>query len=470
MPPKMLGRTLLPSLLALAVGSWLIAGCTSGMVTSNSTTGNSTGPTGASFVVGTDAPMAAVTSFAVQLSAINAYTSTDCSGTGVSLISAQTVDFARYNGLQSLIDMNDVQAGTYNCVSITLGTATLGYLDTTNPEPTITTEAATLSTTSLTYPLASPMIVAQNGAPVGLHMDFDLRKSIQVDSNNQITGDVTPTFTVKAVNNSDPGAYIDEFIAAVTGTPTTDSFTVQGPHGRTFTINVNGQTEWDGGASLSTLNSSSIVEISGSLDRADATIDADEVGLISDKGFYAAGQVTYVNPSSGPANSFDLYVRGTLPTGTGVTDGNIATVDLSGSEKYSIYWMHGPLAQFLFNPSGLLAGQHVAVGGPATGATSGSSLSVTRVMLRDWGFNGTVVPGSENDGNGTFQMQVTGFAGVLIPEKVTVYIAGNCQFRDGWTGISDVTDNANVRVVGLLLKDPTSGDPVIVGHYVDDMN
>lgn len=477
MPPKMLGRIYLPSILALAVGSLLIAGCTSGMVTTGSTTSNTSGPTGASFVVGTDAPMAAVTSFAAQLSTINAYTSNDCTGTGVSLISAQTVDFARYNGLQSLIDMNDVTAGTYNCVSITLAGATIGYLDTSSgAAPTITTESATLSNgatwpVTVNYPLASPMVVATDAAPVGLHMDFDLGKTIQVDSNGNITGTVTPTFNVKAVNNSDPGAYIDEFISAVTGVDANaNSFTVQGPHGRTFTINVTGQTEWDGNASLSTLNTSSIVEISGTLDRADATIDADEVGLISDSGFYAGGQVTYVNPSSGPATSLDLYVRGTLPTGTGVTDGTIATVDLTGNEKYSIYWMHGPLAQFLFNPSGLLAGQHVAVGGPASGASDASSLSVTRLILRDWGFNGTVVPGSEQDGNGTFQMQVTGFAGVLIPETVTVYIAGNCQFRDGFTGMGSLTDNAKVRVVGLLLKDPTSGDPIIVGHYVDDMD
>lgn len=386
-------------------------------------------------------------------------------------MSAQTVDFARYNGLQSLIDMNDVAAGTYNCVSISLGSATIGYLDTSSAEPKITTENATLSTNSLTYPLTSPMVVATAGAPVGIHMDFNLRKSIQVDANGQITGAVTPTFTVKAVNNSDQGAYIDEFIASVVSTnATANTFTIQGPHGRQFTVNVDGQTEWDGGASLSGLNASSIVLISGTLDRADATINADEVALLSDTGFYAAGLVTYVNPSTGPANSFDLYVRGTLPANTGVSDGNIATVDLSGSEKFSIYWRHGPLAQFLFNPSALLPGQHVAVGGPATGAANGSAVTVKRVMLRAWGFNGTVVPGSENDGNGTFQMQVNGFAGVLIPQKVTVYIAGNCDFRDGFTGISSVTDNASVRVVGLLLKDPTSGNPILVGHYIDSLN
>jgi hypothetical protein len=464
------GRIFLPSLLAMTVGSLLVVGC-SGVTTNSSTSNDSATSTGASFVVGTDAPMASVTSFSVVVSSVEAFTTNDCSGTGVSLVSGTpTVDFARFNGLQTLLDMNDVAVGTYNCVSISLGAATLGYLDTSGGgAPVITTEPATLPSGALTYPLSTPMVVATAGAPVGLHMDFDLRKSIAVDSNGNITGDVNPTFNVKAVNNQDPGAYIDEFDAAVLGT-SGQSFTIQGPHGRQFTVNVSGSTEWDGGASLSSLTSSSIVQVSGFLDRADATIDADEVAVLSDNGFYAAGQLTYVTPSSGPATSFDLYVRGTLPASTGVADGDIATINLSGSEKYSIYWMHGPLAQFLFNPSGLLPGQHIAVGGPATGAASPSNVTVKRVMLRDWGFNGTVVAGSENSTNGTFQMQVNGFAGVLIPQTVTVYLADNCAFRDGWTGFSNITDGANVRVVGLLLKDPTSGNTVLVGHYVDDLD
>ena len=467
---EMHNRKVLSSLLALTVGSSLIAGCSGG--SSLNTNSNSTSPTGASFVIGTDAPMASVVSFSVQVESVDAFTSGDCSGTSVSLVSGTpTVDFARFNGLQTLLDMNDVQAGTYNCVQVTLGAATIGYLDTTAGEPTIQTETATLSTNTVTATLTNPMVVAQNGSPVGIHLDFDLHKSIQVDSNGNITPDVIPTFNIKAVNNSDPGAYIDEFDAAVlTADPNTNSFTIQGPHGRQFTVNVNGQTEWDGSATLSGLNSNSIVQVSGFLDRADATIDADEVAVLSDSGFYASGQVSYVNPSSGPANSFDLYVRGTLPANTGVSDGNIATVDLSGNERYSIYWMHGPLAQFLFNRSALLPGQHVAVGGPATGAANASAVTVNRVVLRNWGFNGTVVPGSENAGNDTFQMKVNGFAGVLIPETVTVYITNDTVFRDGYSGMVDVMDNDKVRVVGLLLKDPVSGNAVIVGHYVDDMD
>ena len=459
------GRHTLPSLIALTAATLLAAGCGSSYTSSTST--NSQTVTGSSFVVGTDAPMASVISFSVQVS----ISATDQNGNTVQLTSGSPeVDFARFNGLQTLIDMNDVPVGTYSNVSITLSNGTIGYLDTSTTEPTVQTMTANISPGMVNYTLSNPMVVTQDGAPVGLHMDFDLRKSIGV-TGGQINGDVSPTFTVNGVNNNDKGAYIDEFDAAVvTPNSGTQSFTIQGPHGRQFTVNVSGQTEWDGGDTFSDLTSSSIVQISGTLDRADATIDADEIAILSQNGFYAAGQVTYVNPSSGLASSFDLYVRGLLPTTTGLKLGQLATIDLSGNEKYSIYWMHGPFAQFLFNQSGLLPGQHIAVGGPASGATNASGVTVNRVTLRHWGFNGTVVPGSVNTGNDSFQMQVNGFAGLLVPQTVTVYIADNCEFRDGFTQLSDVSSATNVRVVGLLLKNPVNGNTVLVGHYVDDLD
>jgi hypothetical protein len=464
------GRVLLPSIPALAACA-ILAGCGGGSASNSATTSTNT-QTGSSFVVGTDAPMASVTSFAIQVMDI---TATDTNGNVVHLVSGQpTVDFARYNGLQTLIDMNDVQAGSYSNITITLANPSLGYLDTSaGGAPTIQTVTPTLTTTTINETLANPLVVAHTGAPVGLRIDFDLRKSIAVDASGQIVqpATVTPTFNVKAVNNSDPGAYIDEFDAAVVSVNTgAQSFVIQGPHGRQFTVNVNGQTEWDGNATIGDLSSNTIVQISGDLDRADATIDADEVAIISQNGFYAAGQVTYVTPASGAASSFDLYVRGTLPANTGVSLGQIATVNLTGNELFSIYWMHGPLAQFLFNPSTLLAGQHIAVGGPASGVSGETVTNMKRVVLRNWGFNGTVVPGSENASNDTFQITVNGFAGVLIPQTVTVYITGKTVFRNGLNGLSDITDNDKVRVVGLLLKDPTSGNSVIVGHYVDDLN
>ena len=175
------GRHVLPSLVALTAATLLAAGCGSYTPSANT---NSQTVTGSSFVVGTDAPMASVVSFSVQVSV----SATDGNGNTVQLTSGSpVVDFARFNGLQTLIDMNEVPVGTYSNVSITLSNGTIGYLDTSTTEPTIKTMPANISPTSVTYSLKNPMTVAQSGAPVGLHMDFNLRKSIVVSS-GQITG------------------------------------------------------------------------------------------------------------------------------------------------------------------------------------------------------------------------------------------------------------------------------------------
>jgi hypothetical protein len=461
---------ILPFALALLAAAVLAAtGCSSGGV-NHSVPVTPTVVTGPAFVTGTDDPMASVVSFAVQIQSVDAI---DANGNGHSLISGSpTVDFARFNGLQTLLDMNDVPVGTYTSVQITLGAGTLGYLSVPGSgAPTVVTEAAVLSTSTISVNLTNPLIITQAGAPSGLRMDFDLRKSVQVDSNGNITGDVTPTFNVTSVANTDPGGYIDCFDAAVVSVSSGgQSFVVQGPHGENFTVNVGGQTEWENNESISDLTTSSIVTISGTLDKADQTIDADDVGILSQSGFFAGGQITYVTPSSGPATSFDLYVRGLLPTTTGLTLGDLATVDLSGNENYFIYWFHNPLTHFVFNQSLLLPGQHVSVGGPASGAANANDVTVKRVVLRHWGYNSTVVANSVNAGEGTFQIQINGFAGVLIPQTVTVYTAPGTKWRNGLSSITSVTGGANVRVVGLLIKDPTSGNTCLLAHYVDTLD
>ena len=449
----------------LTAAAMLATGCGGGGSIGSTTTSPST-QTGPSFVIGTDAPVPNVVSFTVQIESVEAL---DSSGNSVSLVSGTpTVDFARFNGLQTLLDMNDVPAGTYDSVTVTLGAATIGYLNqTAGSAPTVQTETANLTTSTINVTLAHPMVIANGSAPAGLRMDFDLSKSI-TETNGQVSQNVTPTFKVDGVTNSDPGAYIDEFVAGVVSAGT-QSFVIQGPHGRQFTVNVNGQTEWDNNESISDLSTSSIVQISGTLDRADGTIDADEVAILSQDGFYAGGLITSVLPASGAASSFDLYVRGLLPTTTGLTLGQIAQVNLSGNEKYFIYWMHNPMTQFLFNQSQLLAGQHVSVGGPASGAANPQAVTCKRVVLRNWGYNGTVVANSIDATKGTFQMQVDGFAGLLIPQTITVYAPDAVGFRLGYAAISDLSGGDKVRAVGLLLNDPTAGT-VLLAHYVDDLN
>jgi hypothetical protein len=95
---------------------------------------------------------------------------------------------------------------------------------------------------------------------------------------------------------------------------------------------------------------------------------------------------------------------------------------------------------------------------------------VDRVTLRNWGFNGAIVAGSQNSSQGTFQMQVKGFAGLLIPQTVNVYLGDACDFRYGMQAFSDLTDGASIRVVGLLLKNPANGQLVLVARHIDGID
>jgi len=471
MSPDTRKKLLKLALLPLSAALIATAGCGSSMVASNGTTqsGTSTG-TGPAFLVGTDAPLASVVSLQVQLESVEL---TDMSGNTVNLLSGPTtVDFARYNGLQGLVDMNDVPAGTYTGVTIQFGTATIGYLNTAATPPSITSETATLTTSTVDITLNHALTISSKssgGAPVGLRMDFDLAQSVQV-SGGAITGTVNPTFDVTTVARTDQGAHIDEFIGAVTTPPTSataGSFVITGPHGEPFTINVSNSTEWDGGATEASLNSNSIVAVSGQFDPADQTLDADEVALISDKGFYAGGLITYVTPSSGAASSFDFYVRGVLPDNTAVGLGEIAQVNLTGSKTYGIYWMHNAFTNLLFSSSALAPGQEITVGRQASDETGVNALTVDRIHLHHWGYNGTIVAGSLIPGRGAFQMTVNGFAGVLIPSTITVYLGPNADFRYGLSAFADLSNGAQVRVVGLLLKNSTNGQLVLLARHID---
>jgi len=462
---KLLKLALLPLSAALIAA----AGCTSSTMATGTQTNASSGP---AFLIGTDAPLASVVSFQVQLQSVELM---DASGNTVNLLSSPTtVDFARYNGLQGLVDMNAVTAGTYTGVAIQLGTATIGYLNTTTTPPGITTEAATLTTSTVNIALNHPLTItskAAGGVPVGLRMDFDLASSIQT-SGGAITGTVDPTFDVTTVARTDQGAHIDEFIGAVTTPPssaTASSFVITGPHGEPFTINVSSSTEWDGGATEASLNTNSIVSVAGQFDPADQTLDADEVAMISDKGFYAGGLITYVTPSSGAASSLDFYVRSLLPDSTAVQLGDIAQINLTGNETYGIYWMHNAFTQLFFNSSALTPGQEIMVGGQASAETNLNALTVDRIHLHAWGYNGTIVAGSEKPGQGTFQMQVKGFAGVVVPSTITVYLGPACDFRYGLGAFTGLADGASVRVVGLLLKNPANGQLVLLARHIDGL-
>jgi hypothetical protein len=323
----------------------------------------------------------------------------------------------------------------------------------------------TLTASSVQLDLATPLVVS-TGNIVGLSFEFNLRKSIAVDATGQITGAVTPVLNLKTITPSDADAFIDDFVAGVVSV-NGNSFVIQGPHGHQFAVNVNAQTEWENNESINDLSSSSIIELSGTLDRLTATFLADSVGILSQDHFYAGGLVTFEEAQTGTATDFDLYVRSVLPSGTGFASGQISTINLTGSEVFYIYWMHNSFTNMFFNAALLTPGQHVAIGGPFTNGT----VTVKRLVLLHEGHTGTLVANSTNVGAHTFQFHSNGLAGVLFNGPITVYVTPFTRFGGGLTQLSDLTSNPSnpLRVVGLVLKDPVSGQPVFVARSVVEL-
>src|SRR6202451_2344363 len=396
-----------------------VAGCSSGSGSAPSSSSSTPAQSGSVYVLGTDAPLPSVVSFAVNIQSI---TLSDGSATPVSILNgAQTVDFARFNGLSTLLDFNSIPTGTYTTATVTLGSATLGYLNTkSGAAPTIASMPATLTQSVVTINLASPFVV-NSGDMDALRFDFDLQQSIQVNANGQITGQVTPTLDLKALGASDPENYIDEFDAGVVSIDaSSDSFIIQGPHGRQYTVQLSSSSEFENNETIANLTTSSIVQVSGSFAPNSQTISADCVGILSQDGYWAAGLVTNVTPAQGAANGFNLYVRAELPADTGLTLGQIANINLNGSEKYFIYKMHTPLTTFFFYSSLVVPGQHNSIGGPASGATNSQMVTAHRIVLRHEGHAGEWVVGSTNTGNGTFQFNSNGLAGGFFNCPLTV--------------------------------------------------
>lgn len=444
----------------------------------SSSTPPPTPQSGAVFVTGTDAPLPSVVSFQVDITGLSVSDGTQSQSV---LTNAQTVDFARLNGLHTLLDINTIPAGTYTQVTVTLANPKIDYLNAPSPQTVPPTRPAisSLDSTSGSSPqlsltqsqviinLTSPLVVSE-GDIIGLKFEFDIRKSVAVDTNGQITGPITPTLNLKAITPDDADAYIDEFDAGVVSANVAgNSFVVQGPHGHQFTVNVNGQTEWENDESISDLSTNSIVEISGTLDRTSAAILADSVAIVSQDKFWAGGLVTFVEPQTGAATDFDLYVRNVLPSGTGFASGQISTVDLTGEEKYFIHWWHNRFGSFLFNSSMMIPGQHVSIAGPF----NNGQVTVKRVVLRHYGHSGSLVVGQTDTSAGTFQFNSNGLAGVLFNGPVTVQVTPFTRYRGGLNGIGDLTGNVSLplRIVGLVLKNPTTGQPIVLAHSVEEM-
>jgi hypothetical protein len=422
------------------------------------------------FSIGTDAPLPSVVSCEVTVTGVTVFNGT----TNVSVLNTpQVVDFAQLSGLHQLLDLSAVPPGTYTSATITLSAPVIGFIDTSASPPVINTINGTLMQNSATSTFAQPFVL-MDGDLVGLRMDFDLRQSLQTDGTGQVTGVVNPTFNMKLLDANDANVSIDDFHGGVVGVTGANTFTMQGPAGRQWNVTVSDTTIMDDPAyPVSSFTTNTIVEVSGQLDPVTHDIDASEIEVLSNDGFYLGGLFTSIRPPSGPATQADLYVRVELPDIAGITNGQIYTLNLDGSEQYRIAHADPAITALIFNNTALAAGQRVGIGGKLVTTNGVADLTVHRVVLKRQGQGGTWVPGSTvitSNNAGSFQFTDNWTAGVLLPEPLTIITTNNTNFV-GLSGLSALTGSApiSIRVVGLVLINPATSQPVMVARRVEEL-
>jgi hypothetical protein len=447
---------LLSVLLALIALTFTACGGGSSTPSSGNGSGDAQGQV---FVTGEDAPVTSVVSFYIT---INSITLNNSSSTVTVLSQPTTVDFGRLIGLRSLLGFNTVTPGTYTSATFTLANPVIYAVDMTTTPPSIDPINGTLtnSTVTVAFPTGAPLTVGSNGL-AGLHMDFNLRQSLAVDGNGQITGSVNPSIDVMAVSASAELGEITEFTGSVLST-SANGFTLQGPYGFQEVIDVNSQTLFNGTYTLASLPMNAIACVEGVV-QADGSILASDVEIITTDQAFISGRILAISP--GPVVT--MFVGEELPNlSPNIPVDTVYTVDLSAVTEYDVCFFDNWFTQQLFNGSTLVVGQRIFVGGVEQSGT----FTPNMVSLRRQGVIGTLVENSVSiiGGNvGSFQMQNDLLMSYSAGGPFTVNTGAGTIFENinGLTGLQGA-GAANLVARGLVFKDLNTGKPVVWAHRV----
>jgi len=458
---RFLGITLLLAL------SMLGASCGAGSNSSSTLSSQSS----AVFVTGEDAPLASVVGFDVT---INSITLTGNNGSPQVLSTPTTVDFARLLGLRSPLAFNTVPADTYNSATFSLSNPVISYVDMSTAPPTLstinatfspTTSSATQTTVTVNFP--SPMVVGANGL-AGLRMEFDIRQSVAVDGNGQVTGMVNPTIYASAVQAGDSNGQVTDLTGGLVSVNAAgNSFVIQGPYGHQLTVYVNSSTQFNSGWNINNLAAPAFIGVQGSF-QADGSLMASNVEVIATSQAFLSGRVLAVNPTSGPVQQITLWVGETSADLVSDVD-TVQTINVGAVTQYDICFFDNLFTNAFFSDSTVIVGQRIFIGG----SYSSNVFTPQMISLRFQGVYGTLTPNSVTivSGNiGTFQLQNNALIGYSLGGAPLAVATGNGTLFINTTGLSALQSSGSIPLVagGLLFVSPLTNTPVMAAALVAD--
>lgn len=390
---------------------------------------------------------------------------TGSNGSATVVSTSMPMEMMHLMGTMQPLAMINAPQGTYTGASVTIGSATVMYMDPTTKLPVQATISGPMTGT---INFSSPITVGST--PMAMGFDLDLASSVTMGSGGSLS--MNPVFHVTSgtQGSGNPMNFEDGGIQQMMGSVSSvsgSSFTMSSMQAaQNFTFMTNSSTVFDG-TSMSAMASGMGVIVDATL-QSDGSLMATRVqSMMGTGGVMGGGIITALTGQ--PPTSLTMVMQN--GAGTGMMSSYFAagaTVDLSGSTTYEIDEDGMDMSNLPFTPvfdaSHIYAGQSVMPisssgmmsggmgGGMMGGGAMGGTITADKVALEPQGLTGTASVSISSGSPASFTLTLPSdcaFTTLTGATSVTVYQ----QSKTMMSGTSPIASGTAMHAFGLLFYD-----------------
>lgn len=294
------------------------------------------------------------------------------------------LDFAALRDYSTLMYLSSLNVDSYDRAELTLQLPKIVVYDTAE-DPPIRVIDGILSTTNPSIPLTPAFSLAEKKLNV-LRFDFDMAKSLQLDTSGQVTKDIIPVFTAIPVTEAADKTYgtfdnLVGFITQVSANPVgtfigTFNLQMHSGTGQSIPISIKPDTSLSGVPDLKSLETGRIAEVLAKVDSAGnivaEQVEVEDRSVVEEKriAFFGTVLPAPVKDAMGNVTQLKLYLRAMEPDrSVEVRLDSVLTVNIPPGARFQVSPRPDNLTPLQFGSSSITVGQELLVHGQYTTVT-----------------------------------------------------------------------------------------------------
>ena len=417
-----------------------------------------------------DSPADWMLAFSMNITSMSLTSST---GSTPVVSSSTPMEMMHLMGTMQPLAMVSAPQGTYTGASITIGSATVMYMDPTTKAPVQKTISGPITGT-VTFGSA----VNVGSTPMAMGFDLDLAKSVGQDSSGNFT--MTPVFNVSSgmqgsgnpMNFENGG--VQQMMGTVTGA-TGSSFTMTSMQAsQTFTFGMNSSTTF-AGTSMGSMASGMLTIVDAEMQPDGSLMATNVQNMMGSGGVMGGGMVTAMVTAVTGQPPSSLALTMVMQNGAGSSMmasyfASGATISMTSGTTYSMDQDQIDMTGLPFTPAfdashiyvgqsvmpvssgGMMSGGGMGGGGMMGGAGMAGTINATQLYLEPQGLTGTVATAISGGAAATVPLTLpsdSAFTTLTGATSVTIYQQAKTTVTNG----TSIPSGTSVHAFGLLFFD-----------------